>query len=434
MWHRRVDNSSIFATLTDENPELSQPQEQKPSSSSSSSYYHGSSYSSSSHHGSSYGAGAASSVPVDVSLENLREWEDFSHQRVTSAVGRILSARFDNPVETVLEPRHLRASAVDDAFDLWNGYIVNFLFHALTPHIEDSLGRDALAGFFLGKKPFAISKHPKAAETKISNDTFPDWGVATATSKLIIGYTVNDPMWSSDMMLSGGPEAVAVVKRLANACVRCRTRYGCVLAAGELVVFRFYSVRRARAQTRRRKKTTTPTPATPTPTQEIVGAHWRKIPWSTSGRTQLTMNLALFALVLMSLHEETRQIDALDATVADGDAMWRWLGDLCRRARAHYNFLYGFYQSATTPSADHLVFSPTKHGFGPVAKLGAKKGDDDKQDGDGAGDEGDNPAKRKRESVGILEYEEQYEGREDDEDDESELRARGRKRRRLSYK
>ena len=218
-------------------------------------------------------------------------------------------------------------------------------------------------------------------------------------------------------MQRGEPEATAAVRRLAAACVRCRTRYGCLLAPGELVVFRFHSVQRGGG----RRKTT----ATTTTTR--AGAHWRKIPWSTSGRTQLTMNLALFALVLMSLHEETRHVDAYERAVADGADMWRWLADLCRRARAHYNFTYGFYQSAITPSADHLVFSPTKRDFGPAARQrGAVDG---KQDGDGGGGAaGDGkPAKRKRPSRGILEYQEEQE----DEDDEP--RARGRKRRRLSY-
>jgi hypothetical protein len=78
-------------------------------------------------------------------------------------------------------------------------------------------------------------------------------------------------------------------------CVNNNTRYGYILTPAEAVVLRVYE-----------------DPGTP-------GSPWRvqhaAIPWEWSGEGTLTMNLAIWALYMMSLNDEHRAIRTSDQTL-----------------------------------------------------------------------------------------------------------------------
>ncbi|CAJ2502652.1 Uu.00g100460.m01.CDS01 [Anthostomella pinea] len=242
MWHRRVDNSSIFATLTDENPKLHQIEEELTSC-------------------------PKPADPIRITQADVHRWTDFDYERVASSLGKILRSKFDNPIETVLEPRHLRVRVeenIDDVFNLWHGYILNLILYLLTPHLESFLGDGELNGFFFGKKPFSITN------TEDGGDTYPDWGVATSGNRLLLGDTKMDQAWTSLDLEKGRKASLYAVQQLGQYCVRCNTRYGFIITPAELVVFRFYRIKEVDGEI------------------VHVGSQSRSIPWSSYGQDELT--------------------------------------------------------------------------------------------------------------------------------------------------
>ncbi|KAG7292884.1 hypothetical protein NEMBOFW57_002929 [Staphylotrichum longicolle] len=250
-------------------------------------------------------------VTQSVHYQNLEpdqvlDWPDFTYDNIKAAYGHLfdIGPLHSDAIQDLRgSPGEIEKEAhVDDVVLDWNWRICRHPLKHGAEKIQSDLGveRCDITMRHLGHD----SKDPSSdAKAKA-----PDWCIFLRDrqdpddEKRIIavwGDSKCSSKWASDpSRLAARYKAnwIWPFRQVLTYCVNNATRYGYILTPEEVVVLRVYEDRVA-------------TPAAPWRVQHAA------VPWSNSGDGVLTVNLAIWALAMMSLNEGHRPIRNLNMTL-----------------------------------------------------------------------------------------------------------------------
>ncbi|AEO70536.1 3b8a0ec7-3073-45ec-bbc0-87a770498b2f [Thermothielavioides terrestris] len=235
----------------------------------------------------------------------LLNWPDFTYENIKAAYGHLFDI---GPIasDAIQDLRGspgmiVKEAHVDDVVVVWNWQICRFPLKRGAERVLADLGLEQLELTMrhLGqesKDPRSDAK-PKSPDWCIflwdprdpadESQTITVWGDSKCSSK-----------WRSDKDLLPSrfkSNWIWPFRQVLTYCVSNATRYGYILTPDEVVVLRVHEDR-----------------STPTKPWRI---QYASVPWANSGEGVLTVNLAIWALAMMSLNEGHRPIRTLDHTL-----------------------------------------------------------------------------------------------------------------------
>ncbi|KAK4213715.1 hypothetical protein QBC37DRAFT_267172, partial [Rhypophila decipiens] len=190
-------------------------------------------------------------------------------------------------------------ASVDNLMSFWSGRVIRSNMKHCSNLIRQRLGLPAAMPSLLHK--IRRVRNPG----NIKEDFEPDWSVAVPPNGqfFVMGESKVSAKWKSEWLdkLQLEPRRAArgrgnggnwaerqwPLRQIATYCVHGGTRYGLIFTARELVVLRVFKTSPGNDR------------------QASVRMEWKAIPWSASG-PQLTVNLALWALIMMAVNDRHR--------------------------------------------------------------------------------------------------------------------------------
>ncbi|KAK7413136.1 hypothetical protein QQX98_008022 [Neonectria punicea] len=227
---------------------------------------------------------------VDISLDNITPWGDFTYDNITHAFGDILDIALDKEdTEERRDPVHVRR--VPDVRALGPGYFFRILSR---PIAEGS----RVLGLRLDSPLAAVGTGED--QTVCFGPSYVRCGLAFFFDQPVQTYLVTSGIkvsnaWISDDLMGANNEdehVLAPISQVATYAQACRTRYTFVLTDEEFVAVRI-SCDRGRS----------------------YKAEWKAIPWNASGENTLTIGIAMWALVMMALNPRHRGVRSPQRTL-----------------------------------------------------------------------------------------------------------------------
>ncbi|PNP85751.1 hypothetical protein FNYG_00807 [Fusarium nygamai] len=218
---------------------------------------------------------------------NITRWVDFNLQNIVSAYGHILSRRASGLQIVNLENAEVEEE-VRNVTELKKA-AYHWLDSICVPLICEG------AGILQGSLSCPDTVHSGQDAPLISRKgSKPNWTFYTGQGHriyLVTGTFRLSKAWSSEKLEHQTPRCNEPIEQLARHAEEAQARYGFVLSEKEVVVVCFYTTKQGK-------------PA----------AKWQTISTSASGQATLTVNLAIWALTMMSLNEQHRSIVQEDCT------------------------------------------------------------------------------------------------------------------------
>ncbi|KAM0562948.1 hypothetical protein ACHAPJ_001789 [Fusarium lateritium] len=232
---------------------------------------------------SSIGIGGVGSGRVSFSHSNISRWDDFSFGHIYSAYGHILcqpnSANIG--IETFSLDRSFR-----NLSELKHYGFGSLLAKLESPLIEGArflaqeLGSPTAISIF--KDVPLIVTHGNSAGYKPSLAFFVD---AQPRFNLVVSCARLSGVWSSKDLEDQTENSTWPIGQLSNYAKFGGTRYSFIMTEVEVVVVRFYKM-----------------------SSGELGAQWQTIPRNACGEGAMTVGLAIWCLVMVSLNREHRPI------------------------------------------------------------------------------------------------------------------------------
>lgn len=232
---------------------------------------------------------------VNLGGNELSIWHDFTFQNIEAAYSHLFSigpirseAPFPFPRGS---PAEIKGEAnVDSIADMWNRLICRFPLKLGCQRLQTDLGL----------VPVEISMGLKKNSSQPLDGAkamLPDWSIYLKNQPQTIavwGDSKCSSKWNSDPSATDEGNYYWPFRQMATYCVNDDTRYGYIITPVELVVMRIIR-----------------------DTNAIDGfrVQYQSIPWEEHGPQVLTVNLALWALAMMSVNEGHRPIVGQDWTL-----------------------------------------------------------------------------------------------------------------------
>lgn len=241
--------------------------------------------------------GAVRQVPSYEPLDedDVLDWPDLSFENLKAAYGHL----FDIGPLALDAVQDMRGTSFDNVVKIWNYRTCSQPIKRATEKVQVDLGAERCG---IDMEYLSQNNCPRAA----AKSNAPDWCISLRELQdseddenriiAVCGDTKCSSWCSSNRMTTRSrADWIFPLRRVLTCCVNNKTRYGYILTSEEVVVFRVYEDRS--------------TPPSPWRIQHAA------IPWENAGESTLTVNLAIWALAMMSLNEGHRPIRSLDQTL-----------------------------------------------------------------------------------------------------------------------
>lgn len=251
--------------------------------------------------------------------EHILPWDDFTYTNISEAYGHLFDL---GPVES--EAMNIRGTParieredhVDNITASWNWPICRMPIKTGARVIQQDLGLEYKEISMKMKSSSSIDITAKAVKR------MPDWSIFETESDsdkrniLVWGDNKCSSKWTSDEIDCSEENWLWPWRQMVTYCANNNVRYGFILTPEELVALRLYRV------------SNTPLP-------------WRlqyaSVPWESSGQEIMTVNMAIWALAMMSLNEGHRPIQSLEWTLP----LNVWWEDKDKRETVYVHHLSG---------------------------------------------------------------------------------------------
>ncbi|KAM0427856.1 hypothetical protein ACHAPT_007315 [Fusarium lateritium] len=232
-----------------------------------------------------------------------RQWNGFDLNSLSSAFGDLLCRPATSAnVEAVLANRHVRN-------------VTEMKNHCIESLLENLKGPIADGGRFLGHRLGSELIIDHMRDTPLPGHYEPSLLFYIDTLPrvhLVVSCVRLSAFWTSQDLETQQSRSLSPIRQLATYAREAGTRYGFVMTDKEVVVVRFMV--------------------------DINGeymAEWQAVPRSASGEGTLTVNLAVWALVMMSLHDQHRAV-ATDVNTRPINLWWENMDANGRRFYRHH--------------------------------------------------------------------------------------------------
>ncbi|RSL62425.1 hypothetical protein CEP53_004756 [Fusarium sp. AF-6] len=232
---------------------------------------------------------------MKVQHRHVRQWDDFNLNNIATAFGDILRQPASASMEGMRASRGVRNltemknHCIDGLLKILEGPMAaggNLLGQRLRSEtVIDHLRDTTLAGAGHNYEPSLI----------FYIDTTPRIHLVVSCARL-------SSVWTSESLKNQEPNAMLPICQLATYAQMGGTRYAFIMTDKEVVVVRFISDSNGQ-----------------------YGAEWQAIPRSASGEGTLTVGLAIWALIMMSLNEQHRAV-ATEGETLPINFWWREQG------------------------------------------------------------------------------------------------------------
>ncbi|CEJ82688.1 hypothetical protein VHEMI02737 [[Torrubiella] hemipterigena] len=242
---------------------------------------------------------------VKLERENVSIWHDFTFENIEAAYSHLFSI---GPIQSEAvhpyprgSPSEIRTEdSVDKISYYWNALVCRYPFKIGCERLQTALG--------LVRTDVSMAKGElPSPPLDGGRDMHPDWSIYLRDERrtiLVWGDSKCSSKWSSTNTRSDN--WIWPFRQLATYCVNDSTRYGYVITPDELVALRVIMDPISRCGYR---------------------LEYRAIPWSQHGPHVLTVNLAIWALAMMSVNDGHRSIAPQDWTLP----LNIWWQDINRR-------------------------------------------------------------------------------------------------------
>ncbi|KAF5626737.1 hypothetical protein F25303_10979 [Fusarium sp. NRRL 25303] len=203
----------------------------------------------------------------------IKRWRDFNFGSLHDSYGDMLD-NFNVPV-VMDEESSLAASTITELKKAFAGHIVPRLRQPIATGVEILTSRCSEAC----RVVLALTDERLAGGRRSALSFVTSGGEHLAVS---CAYTSNQ--WTSHQLEDSDMYEPQPLLRLGTYCYDVRTRYGFIFSDHELVVARVSG----------------------TPSAGLI--EWQSIPWEAAGPGVLTVNLSLFLMVMMAMHDSHRPI------------------------------------------------------------------------------------------------------------------------------
>ncbi|KAJ4247132.1 hypothetical protein NW762_013270 [Fusarium torreyae] len=214
---------------------------------------------------------------------NLSRWDDFNFQVLSDCFGDILNKHI-SPINYV-QPGPFEIKTLTDLKDMCTRSILPRLDQPMAIGAAELGSRlnQTFPRIYTGHDQLLAGGHRRSALSFMA-----DYDNSHRTH-LVVSCVLHGSQWNSEALSNGVPAiAIEPIDRIATYCLLANTRYGFILTTQELVVVRVSG--------------------TAHKTNNSCQVEWQAIPWHASGPNVLTITLALWCLVMMSLRDTYRSI------------------------------------------------------------------------------------------------------------------------------
>ncbi|RSL92088.1 hypothetical protein CDV31_015307 [Fusarium ambrosium] len=226
---------------------------------------------------------------------HVRQWDDFNLKTISGAFGDLLDQPASVAMGGLCADRGIR-----NLKEMKN-HSIDWLLRILESPVTIG-GR--LLGHRLGftsavdhsrDTTFPGAKHKYESSLIFYHDAIPRIHFVVSCARL-------SSQWTSEGLKNQDHAAVLPIRQLATYAKESGTRYSFIMTDKEVVVVRFMADPNGQ-----------------------YGAEWQAIPRSASGEANLTVGLAVWALIMMSLHEQHRAV-ATEGETLPINLWWREQG------------------------------------------------------------------------------------------------------------
>ncbi|KAM0550845.1 hypothetical protein ACHAPJ_008709 [Fusarium lateritium] len=221
-------------------------------------------------------------VPI-LRWNDLSRWEDFNFQVLSDCFEDILKKHI-SPINYA-QPGPFKIKTLTDLKDICTRNIFPLLDQPIAIGAAELGSRSnyTFPTIYTGRgQPLGRGHRLSALSFMTDFDNSP-------RTHLVVSCVLLESQWNSNALSDEFPSiALEPIHRIATYCLLANTRYGFILTTQELVVIRVSGTA---------YKTNSP-----------CRVEWQAIPWNASGPNVLTVTLALWCLVMMSLRDTYRSI------------------------------------------------------------------------------------------------------------------------------
>lgn len=236
---------------------------------------------------------------------HIRQWENFNLNNIASAFGDILRQPASASMEGMRTSRGVRN-------------LTEMKNHCIDGLLRILEGPMAAGSYLLGQRLRSATVIDHLRDT-----TFPGakhkyesslifYLEATPRIHFVVSCARLSPQWTSEDLKNQEPAGLLPIRQLATYAKESGTRYSFIMTDKEVVVVRFVADSSGQYE-----------------------AEWQAIQRDASGEGTLTVGLAVWALIMMSLHEQHRAV-ATEAETLPINLWWREQGANGRFTYRHH--------------------------------------------------------------------------------------------------
>lgn len=267
---------------------------------------------------------------LKVKPNNVSRWDDFNYANIAAAYGHLFKlGPFESDASNLrgTPARVEREDHVDFVTAAWCMQICRMPIKHGAGVLQRALGLPEVevTTQAKGRQSRDLGSEKRAR--------IPDWSVYLkddAQTVLVWGDDKCSSKWTSDQLKCPDENYIWPFRQMLTYCVNNNTRYGFVLTPKEMVVMRVLRDSSTRAKP-----------------QWMI--QYKSVPWDEFGPGQLTVNLAIWAIAMMSVNEGYRMIHGPEWTLP----LNVWWKDVDRKGVVFYeHHLSGFKITAKPRGAD----------------------------------------------------------------------------------
>ncbi|KAJ3468224.1 hypothetical protein MRS44_002289 [Fusarium solani] len=230
-----------------------------------------------------------------IQSRHVRQWDAFNLNNLSSAFGNILR-----------QPTSVGMGAMGTDREFRN--LAEMKSHAIDSLLKIVEGPVATIGQLLGQRLESVTVVDHVRDVALPEGTrhytpsLTFYVGTTTRAYLVVSCVRLSANWTSEGLKEQQANSLSPLCQLAKYAKLSGTRYGFIMTDKEVVVVRFI-----------------------VDSTGQYGAEWQAIPQSASGEGTLTVGLAVWALIMMSLHESHRAV-ATEAETLPINLWWREQG------------------------------------------------------------------------------------------------------------
>ncbi|KAI1272995.1 hypothetical protein F5Y07DRAFT_391588 [Xylaria sp. FL0933] len=237
---------------------------------------------------------------VKLNHDNVDNWAEFTFANITSTYQHVLRTVFTpctvmvpTSSECIIGPER----SMENVLMMWSKRKFSEAMKLAASVIQQDLRQPLIEpsmrveGICIQKREQFMESIPKEDQDRpgkyVKPDAYVMGPVEGTKGPIYMPFEIKtSSVWRSSMLKDQKVKGAALqpLRQLGTYCKNCETRIGILLTPIEAVAVRYYDI-----------------------DEWEVGCHYRAVPWSNRGR-QLTVNLAIWACVMMSLNDEYHHI------------------------------------------------------------------------------------------------------------------------------